>query len=53
MDGKKQSSNANSGFAPGIPGNITDKVTEAGADGENAAAGGSREHPADLQPGTE
>ncbi|WP_433572651.1 GH92 family glycosyl hydrolase [Streptomyces sp. CA-251247] len=51
-DGKKRSSGVDGGFSTGIPGNITDKVIELRASGENTGAGETKENLVDLQPGT-
>ncbi|MEU5979374.1 GH92 family glycosyl hydrolase [Streptomyces sp. NPDC047315] len=51
-DGKKRSSGVNGGFATGIPGNVTDKVIEVRASGENAGSGEVKENLVDLQPNT-
>ena len=51
-DGKKRSSGVDGGFSTGIPGNITDKVMELRASGENTGAGETKENLVDLQPGT-
>ncbi|WP_351222076.1 GH92 family glycosyl hydrolase [Streptomyces sp. NPDC002133] len=51
-DGKKRSSGVDGGFASGIPGNVTDKVVELRASGENAGAGETKENLVDLQPST-
>ncbi|MFI1016378.1 GH92 family glycosyl hydrolase [Streptomyces sp. NPDC020965] len=51
-DGQKRSSGVDGGFTSGIPGNITDRVTEVRASGENAAAGEIKENLVDIQPST-
>ncbi|MEU9609786.1 GH92 family glycosyl hydrolase [Streptomyces sp. NPDC048057] len=51
-DGKKRSSGVNGGFATGIPGNVTDKVIEVRASGENVGSGEVKENLVDLQPNT-
>lgn len=51
-DGEKRSSGVDGGFSSGIPGNVTDKVTEMRASGENTGAGETKESLVDLQPGT-
>lgn len=51
-DGTKRSSGVDGGFSAGIPGNITDKVTELRASAENTGAGETKENLVDLQPGT-
>ncbi|MEV1051185.1 GH92 family glycosyl hydrolase [Streptomyces sp. NPDC049887] len=51
-DGAKRSDGVDGGFASGIPGNVTDKVVELRASGENAGAGETKENLVDLQPST-
>ncbi|MER5887034.1 GH92 family glycosyl hydrolase [Streptomyces sp. NPDC001941] len=51
-DGKKRSSGVDGGFSAGIPGNVTDRVTEVRASGENAGSGETKENLVDLQPTT-
>ncbi|MEU1277145.1 GH92 family glycosyl hydrolase [Streptomyces sp. NPDC005805] len=51
-DGKKRASGVDGGFAGGIPGNVTDRVTEVRASGENAGSGETKENLVDLQPGS-
>lgn len=51
-DGAKRTSGVDGGFASGIPGNVTDRVTELRASGENAGAGETKENLVDLQSGT-
>ncbi|MGW4031124.1 GH92 family glycosyl hydrolase [Streptomyces sp. NPDC004838] len=51
-DGRKRSSGVNGGYAQGIPGNVTDKVTEVRASGENEGGGEIKENLIDLQPST-
>ncbi|MFF3398823.1 GH92 family glycosyl hydrolase [Streptomyces sp. NPDC002659] len=51
-DGVKRSSGVDGGFSAGIPGNVTDKVTELRASAENTGAGETKENLVDLQPGT-
>ncbi|MEV6395044.1 GH92 family glycosyl hydrolase [Streptomyces sp. NPDC051907] len=51
-DGKKRSSGVNGGFSSGIPGNVTDRVTELRASDENAGSGETKENLVDLQPST-
>ncbi|MEE1756504.1 GH92 family glycosyl hydrolase [Streptomyces sp. SP18CS02] len=51
-DGRKRAAGVDGGFATGIPGNITDRVAELRASGENTGAGETKENLADLQPGT-
>ncbi|WP_432011741.1 GH92 family glycosyl hydrolase [Streptomyces cucumeris] len=43
-DGKKKASGVDGGYASGIPGNVTDKVTGVRASGENASAGETKEN---------
>ncbi|MFJ8077329.1 GH92 family glycosyl hydrolase [Streptomyces sp. NPDC096176] len=47
-DGKKRSSGVDGGFSSGIPGNVTDKVTELRASGENTGGGETKENLVDL-----
>ncbi|WP_432247331.1 GH92 family glycosyl hydrolase [Streptomyces sanyensis] len=49
-DGKKRSLGVDGGFATGIPGNVTDRVTGVRASGENAGAGETKENLVDLTP---
>ncbi|MER6997035.1 GH92 family glycosyl hydrolase [Streptomyces sp. NPDC000410] len=51
-DGRKRASGVDGGFSTGIPGNVTDKVVEVRASGENTGAGETKENLVDLQPGT-
>ncbi|MFV0127219.1 GH92 family glycosyl hydrolase [Streptomyces sp. HMX112] len=51
-DGRERASGVDGGFATGIPGNVTDKVTVVRASGENAGAGETKENLVDLQPTT-
>ncbi|MDQ1007684.1 putative alpha-1,2-mannosidase [Streptomyces sp. V4I23] len=51
-DGKKRSSGVDGGFSSGIPGNVTDKVIELRASGENTGAGETKENLVDLLPGS-
>ncbi|MER7046926.1 GH92 family glycosyl hydrolase [Streptomyces jumonjinensis] len=51
-DGRKRSSGVDGGFSSGIPGNITDKVIEVRASGENTGAGEVKENLIDLDPQT-
>ncbi|WP_406399023.1 GH92 family glycosyl hydrolase [Streptomyces sp. NBC_00879] len=51
-DGVKRSSGVDGGFSAGIPGNVTDKVTDLRASAENTGAGETKENLVDLQPGT-
>ncbi|WP_031079754.1 GH92 family glycosyl hydrolase [Streptomyces sp. NRRL S-118] len=50
--GERRASGVDGGFAAGIPGNVTEKVAELRASGENPAAGETKENLVDLQPGT-
>ncbi|MET7937154.1 GH92 family glycosyl hydrolase [Streptomyces sp. NPDC005322] len=43
-DGRKKASGVDGGYSSGIPGNVTDKVTEVRASGENASAGEIKEN---------
>ncbi|MFF9523695.1 GH92 family glycosyl hydrolase [Streptomyces achromogenes] len=51
-DGGKRASGVDGGYSTGIPGNVTDHVTEVRAGGENAGAGEVKENLADGEPGT-
>ncbi|MGW2013942.1 GH92 family glycosyl hydrolase [Streptomyces sp. NPDC001927] len=51
-DGAPRASGVDGGFASGIPGNVTDKVTTLRASGENAGSGETKENLVDLQPST-
>lgn len=51
-DGKKRSSGVDGGFNAGIPGNVTDKVSDVRASGENAGSGETKENLVDVTPGT-
>ncbi|MET9431197.1 GH92 family glycosyl hydrolase [Streptomyces sp. NPDC003036] len=51
-EGRKRSAGVDGGFSAGIPGNVTEKVTELRASGENTGAGETKENLVDLQPGT-
>ncbi|MER7172374.1 GH92 family glycosyl hydrolase [Streptomyces mesophilus] len=48
-DGKKKASGVDGGFSSGIPGNVTDRVTEVRASGENAGSGEVKENLVDLE----
>ncbi|TQK51291.1 putative alpha-1,2-mannosidase [Streptomyces sp. SLBN-118] len=50
--GNKRSSGVDGGFSAGIPGNVTDRVTDVRAGAENTGAGETKENLVDLQPGT-
>ncbi|MEU8826550.1 GH92 family glycosyl hydrolase [Streptomyces sp. NPDC048636] len=43
-DGKKKASGVDGGYVSGIPGNVTDKVTEVRASGENESSGETKEN---------
>ncbi|MBC9713136.1 glycoside hydrolase family 92 protein [Streptomyces sp. TRM66268-LWL] len=49
-DGKKKASGVDGAFSSGIPGNVTDRVTEVRASGENAGSGEVKENLVDLEP---
>ncbi|MFE9453763.1 GH92 family glycosyl hydrolase [Streptomyces sp. NPDC006739] len=51
-DGDKHSSGVDGGYSSGIPGNVTDHVTDVRASGENTGAGEVKENLADGEPGT-
>ncbi|MFG3497256.1 GH92 family glycosyl hydrolase [Streptomyces sp. NPDC047928] len=51
-DGTPRAAGVDGGFAAGIPGNVTDRVAQVAASGENAAAGETKENLVDLQPST-
>lgn len=51
-DGKKRSSGVDGGFSSGIPGNVTDKVTEVRASEENTGGGEVKENLVDGESGT-
>lgn len=51
-DGTKRASGVDGGYSTGIPGNVTDHVTEVRASGENAGAGEVKENLVDGEPGT-
>ncbi|MEU2060170.1 GH92 family glycosyl hydrolase [Streptomyces sp. NPDC013455] len=51
-DGGKRASGVDGGYTTGIPGNVTDHVTEVRASGENAGAGEVKENLVDGEPGT-
>ncbi|MYX75029.1 GH92 family glycosyl hydrolase [Streptomyces sp. SID3915] len=51
-DGKKRASGVDGGFSSGIPGNVTDQVTEVRASGENVAGGEVKENLVDVEPAT-
>ncbi|MFI9644901.1 GH92 family glycosyl hydrolase [Streptomyces sp. NPDC052040] len=51
-DGGKRASGVDGGFTTGIPGNVTDEVTDVRASAENAGAGEVKENLVDGEPGT-
>ncbi|MFE9832664.1 GH92 family glycosyl hydrolase [Streptomyces halstedii] len=51
-DGKKRTSGVDGGFSAGIPGNVTDQVTELRTSGENTAGGEVKENLVDVEPAT-
>ncbi|MFF4036666.1 GH92 family glycosyl hydrolase [Streptomyces sp. NPDC001816] len=51
-DGSKRSAGVDGGYSTGIPGNVTDHVTEVRAGGENEGAGEVKENLVDGEPGT-
>ncbi|GAA2729580.1 GH92 family glycosyl hydrolase [Streptomyces nogalater] len=51
-DGSKRAAGVDGGYSTGIPGNVTDHVTEVRAGGENAGAGEVKENLVDGEPGT-
>lgn len=51
-DGGKRASGVDGGYGSGIPGNVTDRVTEVRASGENTGGGEVKENLADGEPGT-
>ncbi|WP_318200748.1 GH92 family glycosyl hydrolase [Streptomyces sp. SCL15-4] len=51
-DGAERASGVDGGYSSGIPGNVTDHVTEVRAGGENAGAGEVKENLVDGEPGT-
>ncbi|MEU8699934.1 GH92 family glycosyl hydrolase [Streptomyces sp. NPDC048680] len=51
-DGKKRTSGIDGGFSAGIPGNVTDKVTEVRASDENTGGGEVKENLIDGESGT-
>ncbi|MBJ7903939.1 GH92 family glycosyl hydrolase [Streptomyces sp. DSM 110735] len=51
-DGSKRSSGVDGGFSNGIPGNVTDHVTDLRANGENTGAGEVKENLTDVDPTT-
>jgi predicted alpha-1,2-mannosidase len=51
-DGGKRASGVDGGYSSGIPGNVTDHVTDVWASGENSGAGEVKENLADGEPST-
>ncbi|MEV5873180.1 GH92 family glycosyl hydrolase [Streptomyces sp. NPDC052101] len=51
-DGRKRASGVDGGYSTGIPGNVTDHVTDVRASGENTGAGEVKENLVDGEPGT-
>ncbi|MFF5549129.1 GH92 family glycosyl hydrolase [Streptomyces olivaceoviridis] len=51
-DGTKRASGVDGGYSTGIPGSVTDHVTEVRASGENTGAGEVKENLVDGEPGT-
>ncbi|MFI5686524.1 GH92 family glycosyl hydrolase [Streptomyces sp. NPDC051636] len=51
-DGARRASGVDGGYSTGIPGNVTDHVTDLRASGENAGAGEVKENLVDGEPGT-
>ncbi|MFE6287782.1 GH92 family glycosyl hydrolase [Streptomyces sp. NPDC057877] len=51
-DGTKRASGVDGGYSSGIPGNVTDKVTDVRANGENSGAGEVKENLVDGEPST-
>lgn len=51
-DGKKRASGIDGGFADGIPGNVTDQVTDVRASSENSGGGEGKENLVDVEPGS-
>ncbi|MBC7274222.1 MAG: glycoside hydrolase family 92 protein [Streptomyces sp.] len=51
-DGSPRASGVDGGFSNGIPGNVTDRVTDVRANGENSGAGEVKENLVDVEPGT-
>ncbi len=51
-DGKKRTSGIDGGFSTGIPGNVTDKVTDVRASDENTGGGEVKENLVDGESGT-
>jgi predicted alpha-1,2-mannosidase len=51
-DGGKRASGVDGGYSSGIPGNVTDHVTDVRASGENTGGGEVKENLADGEPGS-
>ncbi|MGW7408065.1 GH92 family glycosyl hydrolase [Streptomyces sp. NPDC054833] len=51
-DGSKRASGVDGGYSTGIPGNVTDHVTDVRASAENTGAGEVKENLVDGEPGT-
>ncbi|WP_200307722.1 GH92 family glycosyl hydrolase [Streptomyces adelaidensis] len=51
-DGSRRTSGVDGGYTTGIPGNITDHVTDVRASGENTSGGEVKENLVDGEPGT-
>ncbi|MEI7032756.1 GH92 family glycosyl hydrolase [Streptomyces pratensis] len=51
-DGAKRAAGVDGGFSSGIPGDVTDRVTEVRASAENTAGGEVKENLADGEPGS-
>ncbi|MGW1157984.1 GH92 family glycosyl hydrolase [Streptomyces sp. NPDC002519] len=51
-DGTKRASGVDGGYSTGIPGNVTDEVTDVRASAENTGAGEVKENLIDGEPGT-
>ncbi|MGW0767347.1 GH92 family glycosyl hydrolase [Streptomyces sp. NPDC002676] len=51
-DGTKRASGVDGGYSTGIPGNVTDRVTDVRASGENTGAGEVKENLVDGEPST-
>ncbi|MEV6022031.1 GH92 family glycosyl hydrolase [Streptomyces sp. NPDC052036] len=51
-DGSKRASGVDGGYTTGIPGNVTDEVTDVRASAENSGAGEVKENLIDGEPGT-
>ncbi|MFI1211486.1 GH92 family glycosyl hydrolase [Streptomyces sp. NPDC020802] len=51
-DGTKRSSGVDGGYSTGIPGNVTDHVTDVRASGENPGGGEVKENLVDVEPST-